>query len=446
MKRIIAIAAVAAVFASCAKEPSVKNDAEFGAIDGQKKSLTINMPSIATPGTGSVISDETTRTAFGTESASVMPVVWSAGDRIAVIQDKGLASQKISIYELDGPGGTASGTFNYVSGDASDADADIKDIIYPASAAAATYSIPLLQTYQEGQMDPDANLMVWHSDTGIGVDGVTPSPLGAVVRLNLKGVSGMTVSSISAKVNSTDYSLNCSPAVVMSSTSVPFYIAVPACSSQDIEFNLNVSGKAVKKVSLSKTFTAGSIRNFPECFAVDRGDLIENGVLYWVDNLLSENWVEIVSLDEANLAYSTKNVNNGTSSTNNLGVGIANTNKIVNSDGYKADPNTYPGAYWCVNHGAGWFLPSCWDLRNIYNALLLDGKGGIGAARGVALLNYYSADSFTENVYYMSSDESTASGRTATHYFGRQLSSGMGKSSIARSEERPVRACKRISF
>ena len=60
---------------------------------------------------------EITKTAIGEASQNGVSLVWSTGDEIAVVEGKGTAEQKHSVYRLIGEGGSPSGTFEYVSGD-----------------------------------------------------------------------------------------------------------------------------------------------------------------------------------------------------------------------------------------------------------------------------------------------------------------------------------------
>ena len=78
------------------------------------------------------IHDASTKTALGTESAGKFPVLWSAGDEIAVVENMGLETQKYSVYRLKAGEGTSKGIFEHVSGDAF--PSVIQDVVYPASA------------------------------------------------------------------------------------------------------------------------------------------------------------------------------------------------------------------------------------------------------------------------------------------------------------------------
>jgi hypothetical protein len=421
---ILAVMILVAV-AACNKENPKEN--EKAPVSPERRTLTINMSSIQAPESESV-----SRAAFGTESTGSLPVVWNAGDRIAIVQDKGLGSQKISIYELDGAGGNASGVFTYVSGDASDADGDIKDVIYPASAA-ETYSIPTAQDYVSGSFDPAAVLMTWHSDTGIGVDGVTLSPEGAVVCLQLTGKSGQSVSSIKVNAGSADYVLTCGSPVSLSDTAVPFYVSVPSCADKDIRFTLTLSdASSVVKASLGKTLEAGKVHRFPAVNAIDRGDLFDGGIVFQTDYVNS--WVKIVSLDETTVAFSTEGISLGTEG--NPDEGKANTAVIA------ATPNfatAYPAAKWCTDKGAEWYMPSRKEVANIYNGLL--GGSSIGQARAQALLTYYGGDQLQLDTYYQTSCENTAT--KVWHVKTNSSKTAYGQNKTA---ARAVRAIKKISI
>ncbi len=120
-------------------------------------------------------------------------------------------------------------------------------------------------------------------------------------------------------------------------------------------------------------------------------DGTKEGVVFWVDDKGTSG--EIISLDEAELQWST----------NSSGVGIATTNHFydgkVNTDKVMAHEMAYEhqAFVWCRNKGKDWYLPAigevicfCIDSRiNVINRSL--------AARGAKLLSTNSGD------YYWSS-------------------------------------------
>ena len=82
-KHLIYIAASVLMLAGCAKS----HQPEAIGPDG---TITVLMPEILT------------KTAFGTEAEGKLPLLWQAGDQIAVAQDLGTASEKVAVYVLEG--------------------------------------------------------------------------------------------------------------------------------------------------------------------------------------------------------------------------------------------------------------------------------------------------------------------------------------------------------
>ena len=417
MKKYFAIAMAVLVALSCTKETVSKND---DGTDPQVGGLRI------TVSTAEAIS----RVSAGTEAEGKLPVLWQAGDQIAVIQDKGSASQKVSIFQLVGAGGTASGEFEYVSGDAS--TELIKDIVYPASAVDG--SIPKAQTYVGGSFDPAAALMTFHSDAGVAPSaGFTLSHAASFVCLQLKGKSGQSIASIAAKVGDANYTLTCATPVALGETALPFYIAVPAASC-DAEFVVTLSGgSTVKKVSLGKEFQTGKLHRFPESYVIDRGDLYEGGIVFYTD--YSANYLYTMSLDEATVAFSTENVSIGTAQ--NPSEGLDNFALIQAMPNY---PNAYPAAKWCADKGTGWYLPARAELNKIWNNLFA-ATGSVGADRSQALLTYYGGTQMALETYYQSCCESSA---TKVHHVKMTAQKNVYQQN--KSAERAVRAVKKVTI
>ena len=84
-KHLLYIAASVLMLAGCAKN----HQPEAIGPDG---TITVLMPEILT------------KTAFGTEAEGKLPLLWQAGDQIAVAQDLGTASEKVAVYVLEGDG------------------------------------------------------------------------------------------------------------------------------------------------------------------------------------------------------------------------------------------------------------------------------------------------------------------------------------------------------
>ena len=422
MKKYFAIAMAALVALSCTKESvSKKNDSSDSQVDGLR--ITVS--------TAEAIS----RVSAGTEAEGKLPVLWQAGDQIAVIQDKGSASQKVSIFQLVGAGGTASGEFEYVSGDAS-TDL-IKDIVYPASAVDG--SIPQAQSYVEGSFDPAAALMTFHSDAGVApTAGFTLSHAASYVCLQLSGKSGQSVTSIAAKVGDANYTLTCSSPVALGETALPFYIAVPAASC-DAEFVVTLSGgSTIKKVSLGKEFQTGKLHRFPESYVIDRGDLFEGGIVFYTD--YSANYLYTMSLDETTVAFSTENVSIGTAA--NPSEGLDNFALIQAMPNY---PDAYPAAKWCADKGLGWYLPGRAELvkiwNNLFSATAVSGVNSIGSERSQALLSYYGGTQMALDTYYQSCCENTAE---KVHQVKMNAQKSVYQQK--KSAERAVRAVKKVTI
>ena len=423
MKKYFAIAMAVLGALSCTKETVSKND---DGTDPQVGGLRI------TVSTAEAIS----RVSAGTEAEGKLPVLWQAGDQIAVIQDKGSASQKVSIFQLVGAGGTASGEFEYVSGDAS--TELIKDIVYPASAVDG--SIPKAQSYVEGSFDPAAALMTFHSDAGVAPSaGFTLSHAASFVCLQLKGKSGQSIASIAAKVGDANYTLTCATPVALGETALPFYIAVPAASC-DAEFVVTLSGgSTVKKVSLGKEFQTGKLHRFPECLVIDRGDLFDGGLVFLTN--YDSNWVKIVSLDQGSLAFSTETTFQGTEV--NPDEGEANTAILQALPTYAT---AYPGPKWCTDHGEGWYMPSRKEIVGLINNVWGYAASeiiGIGLDRFQNLLQYFGGDSLTEGKSYMTCCEHQTDG---TKVFTVLMSTKKTAAAYAKTGSRPVRAVKKVTI
>lgn len=186
MKKLSVLAMAMIVMASCAKEnvqPTENN--------GQSNILEIGLTS--------------TKTALGEEikegNKSFFPIVWSEGDEIAVIENMGVAEkQNVLVYKLLKGAGTANGTFEKVSGGA--APKEIKDVIYPASAAMPNSTlisnIPIkdaaslipakdaTQEYAENSFDPKSPIMYFHRETTS--EQIVLKPASSIVCIPIIGV------------------------------------------------------------------------------------------------------------------------------------------------------------------------------------------------------------------------------------------------------------------
>lgn len=186
MKKLSVLAMAMIVMASCAKEnvqPNENND--------QSNILEIGLTS--------------TKTALGEEikegNKSFFPIVWSEGDEIAVIENMGVeGKQNVLVYKLLKGAGTANGTFGKVSGGA--APKEIKDVIYPASAAMPNSTlisnIPIkdaaslipakdaTQEYALNSFDPKSPIMYFHRETTS--EQIVLKPASSIVCIPIIGV------------------------------------------------------------------------------------------------------------------------------------------------------------------------------------------------------------------------------------------------------------------
>ena len=468
MKRIFIMAALPLIFAACSKEAPAKEDPAgegTAIVESGKKSINVNIAQFKAPAAAAETAEEAeTRVAFGTESGGAMPLVWSEGDEIALIQDKGLATQKVSVFRLSGTGGSENGTFVFVSGDEPGDDANLKDAIYPASAF-SSWAIPQAQTYSAGTIDKNAAVMTWHSDSGIGVDGITFSPLGSVVCLQLTGINTLSVTSVTVTVDSKPYTLSCTTPVTPLEDAIPFYVSVPGCSAQTIDFDINFkygeAAKTVKKATFDKAFETGKLHRFPAKDIVDVGDLIDGGMVFtnYLRNTTAapdnkSKFVKIMSLDgTADICFSTENVHLGTERTNENKLtrddGTNNREKILSTPNYSAE--TYPAPAWCHSHGEGWHLPTDMDLVTIQNSFLYTGSTSKTLANkcqslivhfGGTMLPYNTASGL---VYISSTESEDDASMVRTRWLSTKKKNA-GTVSKSNNESIYIRAVKVLNF
>ena len=224
MKKYLAFAILALVASACSKESKVSEE---------KQPNESGLPVITV-----VIAEPSVRVALGTEGEGVYPLVWNAGDCITVSQT---SPAKSAVFRLKGDGGSASGSFEYLSGD-SDIEA-FNDVVYPAGSNG---QIPTSQAYAAGTFDPSAAVMGYHNDVAVALGGsISLSHKSSFICLPVIGKSGQSVKSITAKIGDKDYTLSCASPVALSETAVPFYIAVDAASSlPDLAVPSSLSGSA----------------------------------------------------------------------------------------------------------------------------------------------------------------------------------------------------------
>ena len=383
--------------------------------------ITVNMP-------------ELTRTAIGDETQTGVSLVWSKGDEIAIIEGKGTEAQKHSVYRLVGEGGTASGTFEYVSGDAS-AEV-ITDVVFPASAVENNYAVPTAQTYVEGSFDADAMVMSW---TRASEDeGITLKHEAAVLMVRLTGVEAQKVASIDVECGENTYTLTCDNPVALSSEGKEFYIAVPgSISSLDYTVKVNSSYGTTMTKDITHTLNAGKIGRLPltpltPIHGLKKGDYFGGGFVIKVDD--EANLVKIVSKDEAKLAWAVE-AHKATLAgvTGNNPEGDINTAILVQNG-----IENYPAAEWCVNHGEGWYMPSRNEISTIVNGLGLETDWESANAR----IQEYGGDPFVK-ARYLTCTEHTEGARVWTNSIPSKDQTSVDN---PKATARYVRAVKKIAL
>ena len=387
--------------------------------------ITVNMP-------------ELTRTAIGDETQTGVSLVWSKGDEIAVIEDKGLETQKHSVYRLVGEGGTASGTFEYISGDAS-AEV-ITDVVFPASAVENNYAVPAAQTYVEGSFDTDAMVMSWTRTSED--EGITLKHEAAVLMFTVTGTTEQNISSVEVECGESTYTLTCAEPVALSSEGTVFYVAVPGSeTSQDYVVTFTAEGDETLTKDLTYALNAGKIGRLP-AFAFETtpaveplkvGDYFRGGIVFQ----LTDEYAKVVSLDEAVCYWATEKASTTIVGTESGPTeGIDNTNLFRNRE----DLEDFPAAAWCISKGDGWYMPSRSEINGIRNGLNLaveDSREAINAK----IVDYYGTP-FTQTTYYWSCCEKSG----ATTIWTVKTLAGGDHYASTRLTNRPVRAVKKIAL
>lgn len=417
-KHLLYIAASVLMLAGCAKSHQPE------AI-GPDRTITVLMPEILT------------KTAFGTEAEGKLPLLWQAGDQIAVAQDLGTASEKVAVYVLEGEGGTAAGQFKYKSG-AVDISV-ITDIVYPASAASDP-TIPVAQTYTEGNFDPKSVVMTWNSAEGLGETAAQLTTEASVICLMLKSSNAADVKKIKttltyADATSLTYTLTC-PSIVLSETALPFYIAVRGSENPcDISFQFTHSYAIETKPATGKTFSAYEVSRFPEIEIVAQelsanlpaiGELYEGGVVFEVNN----SYVKVLSLRESEmLAWSTENITTGCIESHEDG--LENTQKLLDLPSYSAAK--YPAVAWCVALGEGWYLPSTKELVLVRKNLLnMDSSTEDEAKKTAAnqLMESLGGDPFSWAMYWASRENATSNTKAYVARLNKKVDDSYSKSNV----------------
>ena len=377
---------------------------------------------------------EMTRTALGAGTESSVSVVWSKGDEIAVIEGKGTDAQKHSVYRLVGEGGSASGTFEYVSGDA--VGDVVTDVVFPASAVDNKYAVPAVQTYTEDSFDPSSMVMSWTRSNPD--EAIIHKHDAAAFMITLTSESGQRISSVNVSCGRNTYVLTCKEPVTLSSEGKTFYIAVPGNNEvTDYTFTIFPQSGAPMVKTASHALNAGKIGVVPVSgfSPLKAGDFYAGGLVFEV----TEEYAKVVSKDEGSCFWaqeSVKAVRVGTDANAQEG----ETNTIMFKE--RADMELFDAAIWCINRGDEWYMPSRVEIAAIVNGLGLntsDGQTNINT-----LLTSNGGTAFSCDKYYWTCCEHDTDDTKA---FAVRLKD-KGHQSYAKkgSSTRPVRAVKKVFF
>ena len=412
----IMLALLTLIAVGCAKEQSAGDN--HGVAEG--RTIVVNMP-------------EMTKTALGEASETGVAVVWSAGDEIAVIEGKGTEAQKVSTYRLVGEGGTAAGTFEYVSGDAS-AEV-ITDIVFPASAVENGFAVPTSQTYVEGSFDTDAMVMSWTRSAE--EENITLAHEASALMFTVTGTAEQKISSVAVECGEKTYTLACAEPVALTSEGVVFYVAVPGSeTSQDYVVTFTAEGGETLTKDFTYALAAGKIGRLPAfpfetapATLLQVGDYFGGGFIYEI----GDGYVKVVSLDEASLAWSTSTTPTHMGTEANAEEGAANTDLFRNLDNL-AD---FPAMAWCIAKGEGWYMPSRAEINDIVNGLGL--SASTIDAVNEKFVEYYGHGFVSGKAYHTSCEHATDGSKNWTVTIPNK-----GHNSYGKGTARPVRAVKKI--
>ncbi len=285
------------------------------------------------------IDNRGTKTALGgwDDVNSEYPVLWSKGDKIAVIQEP-----YFYIFTLEGEGGTASGTFTSSDAEGFDPEGEYS-AFYPAEAFVSventTYNYKFSQTQYYAQNSFGAGVMPMDADKVVG-----KSPYNVlkfinvfgVLKLQLKGAADEKVTSIvitsdnalngeanlklgkivlsGASDENKKVTLDCSAnggVALNQDKATDFHIALPAgATGLKVLINTN-KGSYYKEVPSQdassnpiNAITAGNILKMPELNTADMAPAyIENGVCYGGGIALPKSSTETLIWAPVNCGY-----------------------------------------------------------------------------------------------------------------------------------------------
>lgn len=260
MKKPLVLAMAMIVMASCAKENLQPNNEPTG----EKALLEIGLAS--------------TKTQLGKEDNGFIPIVWSEGDEIAVIENMGVeGKQNVSVYSLREGAGTANGVFELVDG--SPKVTNNVDVVYPASAVKdkgligdISSLVPKDQTqsYEEGNFDKNAAVMYFHRNNA--ADKIVLEPLSSIICIPIKGFDDNDIVTAVKWQNmdgrTATVTLNCPNGVTLSKgQATNFYLSIQPmlkdCNGIAYVYLKN-GAIQVKTPRNLKAFKAGTLHRFPE--------------------------------------------------------------------------------------------------------------------------------------------------------------------------------------
>ena len=148
-------------------------------------------------------------------------------------------------------------------------------------------------------------------------------------------------------------------------------------------YNDTLSNNITIKVKEARVYAPGDLYN-------EDGVV---GVVFHVDTMGTSGY--IMSLDEADLQWSTENIQANCFSGNG---------KYNTEDMLKLGADKFPAAKWCADHGNGWFMPSSTELKWMWDAV--SNKTHVFDNEFIKLYNDKLEDPILED-YYWSSNEIT---------------------------------------
>ncbi len=223
------------------------------------------------------ISNSATKTSLGNKVNEQYPVLWSAGDQIAVFQGDAMFK-----FDLIGGDGTTTGTFELDKNSSVGVEFSENEpytAIYPYSAIKKNgnliYEAPAIQQYVNNSFEAGVSPMYAYNGSA---SGMTFSNIFSILKLNIKGVAGEKVQEIqvgsnmplagdvqlgspafSYKNSAYNITLNCGEGVDISQAE-DFVIVIPPHSAMQLAIVITTDkGSYYKAATSDVTMTAGNI-------------------------------------------------------------------------------------------------------------------------------------------------------------------------------------------